>query len=87
MHTRFMLIAAVSLLSTAAIAAEPTKAPDSAPKPAQPHPAPAQVVLASASDVQAPAPADQQHAPAPVKRRVARVTSCRCGDQQADPDE
>ena len=86
MFCRFIPIAAASLLSTSAFAAEPAKAPQPAPA-QQPHPAPAQVVLASAQEVQAPAPTEQQQAPAQPKRRVARVTTCRCGDQQAQPEQ
>lgn len=84
MHTRIVLIAAATLISASAFAAEPPKAP--AQPVAQPRPAPAQVVLASADDVRAPATADQQ-APTPPKRRVARVTTCRCGDQQGQPEQ
>lgn len=87
MHTRFILIAAASLLSTAAIAAEPTKTAEPTPAQPQPQPQPAHVVLASADDVHAPAPAGQQQASAPAKRRVGRVTTCRCGDQQPQPEE
>ena len=85
MYNRFVLIAAATMLSTASFAAEPTKAPE--PAPAQPHPASAQVVLASAAEIQ-PAQAGQQpQTPTPPKRRVARVTTCRCGDQQAQPEQ
>lgn len=85
MNNRFIPIAAATLLSTASFAAEPTKAPE--PAPAQPHPTSAQVVLASAEEVRAPAQAGQQQTPTPPKRRVARVTTCRCGDQQAQPEQ
>ena len=85
MYTRVILVAAATLLSTSAIAAEPAKTPK--PAPAQPQPQPAQVVLASADQVRAPAPAGQQQVPTPPKRRFARVTSCRCGDQQAQPED
>ncbi|HVU30971.1 MAG TPA: hypothetical protein VHE36_11295 [Sphingomicrobium sp.] len=85
MLARFVLIAAAALASATAFAAEPSKAP--APASTQPrHPAPPQVVLASAEDVHSPPSADQQSPPA-AKRRVARVTTCRCGDQQAQPQQ
>ena len=87
MHTRFIFIAAAALLSTSAFAAEPVKAPQPAPAQPQPQPAPAQVVLASAGDVHAPKPTEQQQASTPPKHRFARVTSCRCGDQQAQPED
>jgi len=86
MLARFTLIAVASLTSVSAFAAEPTKAPVPVPAPTQQHPAQPQVVLASAEDVHAPATTDQQ-APTPPKHRAARVTSCRCGDQQAQPEQ
>ena len=80
MNARFLLIS-VALVSATAFAAEPPKA---SVQPAdQPQSAPPQVVLASAGDVRAPA-ADAQ-SPTPPKRRIARVTTCRCGGQEADP--
>lgn len=82
MHARFIVIAA-TLLSTSAIAAEPAKP---APQPpAQPESAAPKVVLASA-EVHAPQPTEQQPAAQP-KRRLMRVTGCRCGDQEAQPEE
>jgi hypothetical protein len=85
MIARFSLIAAAALMCASALTAEPSKAPAPAPAPTQHQPQP-QVVLASAEDAQAPTPADQQ-SPTPPKRRVARVTTCRCGDQQAQPEQ
>jgi hypothetical protein len=83
MHARFILIAAATAMTATAHAAEPAKP---APQPAaQNQPRPAELLLASADHVQAPATADQQAAPKP--HRVARVTTCRCGDQQAQPDQ
>jgi hypothetical protein len=86
MRTRFTVIAAAMLgAATAAIAAEPPKRPGAAAAQTPSHPSP--VVLASADRVvgaQTPAQAN----PAPVKRpRAARVTSCRCGDPQAQSDD
>ena len=84
MHVRFVLIAVAMVTSSSAFAAEPAKPP--VQPAAQPQPAPAQVVLASADDVRAPLASDQQ-APTPAKRpRIGRVTTCRCGDQPAQPD-
>ena len=85
MHARFVLIAAATLIGSAALAAEPLKPP---PQPAtQPQPRPVEVVLASADQVPAAAAHEQQLA-APAKRpRVGRVTTCRCGDPQAQPEQ
>jgi hypothetical protein len=51
-----------------------------------PQQRPAQVVLAAADAPHAPAPDTAQPNAASGKRRVARVTTCRCGDPQIDPD-
>lgn len=85
MHARFVVIASVAAMSAQAFAAEPAK-PASQPA-AQAQPAPAEVVLASAEQAQTPASAVQQPAAAPKPHRVSRVTTCRCGDQQARPDD
>ena len=85
MHARFVLIAAASLISGTAFAAEPVK-PQVQPA-AQQRPAPAQVVLASADDVRLPSASDQQPSTAPKRPRVGRVTTCRCGDPQAQPEQ
>ena len=86
MNARFILIAAAALMSASALAAEPCEGSCAEP-PAQPqHQPQPQVVLASAEDAHAPTPADQQ-SPTPPKRRIARVTTCRCGDQQAQPEQ
>lgn len=86
MNARFVLIAAAALTSVSAFAAEPSKpAQQASPQPKNGSP---QVVLASAAQVSSPAPADQQaqQLPAPPKKRVGRVTTCRCGDQLPQPD-
>lgn len=87
MHARFVLIAA-ALTSANAYAAEPHKLPDQTA--AQSQPAQPRVVLASAEISAATAPAEQS-APIPGKpARIARVTTCRCGDPQpsdADGDQ
>ena len=84
MHARFVLIAAAMLVGSAAFAAEPVKP---AAQPAtQPQPRPTEVALASADQVPAPVPHEQAAAPA-KHPRVGRVTSCRCGDPQAQPEQ
>jgi hypothetical protein len=79
MHVRLMVIAATLAIGAVSAAAEPPKGQTPAAKPAK---APVEVMLASADNVRlAPPTADQPNA-VPVKRRAARVTSCRCGDPQ-----
>ena len=83
MHARFIVIAA-TLLSTSAMAADTSKP---APQPpVQPEPAAPKIVLASAEVTPASAPTTQQAEPAKPKRH-GRVTGCRCGDQEAQPDD
>jgi hypothetical protein len=86
MNTRFILIAAAALTSASAFAAEPSKPAQHAS--AQPQHASPQVVLASASEAPSPGPSAEQaqEAPAAPKKRVGRVTTCRCGDQLPQPD-
>jgi hypothetical protein len=85
MHARFVLIAAAISIGSAAFAGEPAKP---AAEPAtQPQPRPVEVVLASAEQVPAPAPHEQQAAAAAKRPRVGRVTTCRCGDPQAQPEQ
>jgi hypothetical protein len=83
MRARLMVIAAVLTIGTPAGAEPPTA---DAARPAQPQPRPAEIVLAAAEPVRASRPDNAQSGAAPVKHRVARVTTCRCGDQQVDPD-
>jgi hypothetical protein len=85
MQMRSLLIASLAATVASAALAEPAK--PAAPAAAQPAPArPAQVLLASAEQPQAAASASGQ--PAPAKRpRAARVTSCRCGEQVAEPTD
>jgi hypothetical protein len=74
---RISLIVCTGLLAVATAAqCEPSKIP----QPAQPQRRTGEIVLASA-DVQAPAAPAVQATPA--KRRIVRVTTCRCGDPQA----
>ncbi|NUR14428.1 MAG: hypothetical protein HOQ20_21680 [Bradyrhizobium sp.] len=83
MRARLTVIAMFVALGSTAVAEPPKNAPVS---PATPRKAP-EVVLASAETAHAPAPeSPQQSAAASTKRRVARVTTCRCGDPQLDPE-
>jgi len=82
MYSRLCLIAAMALTVSATAMAEPTKPEARAPaKPASRAP---ELVLASAEQVVTPASDQDQAQPAtvsPVKKRAARVTSCRCAGQ------
>ena len=82
MLLRATLIAAVMTVGGAAFA----EAPKSAPVRAAQAQSGRDVVLASAETLRAPAPDAAQPSPAPTKRRIARVTTCRCGEPQPDPD-
>jgi hypothetical protein len=85
MQARLMIIAAAALTIATSAFAAPAKT-HGAPQPQSATP-PAEVVLASADTVRDVAPSADQPA-APVKRpRVARVTTCRCGDQQAQDQQ
>jgi hypothetical protein len=79
MRARLIAIALV-LAPAGAGAAEPTKSKAQAPSEQQ---APAKIVLASAEEAHSPNVTSQPDA-APAKRRIARVTTCRCGDPQPD---
>jgi hypothetical protein len=83
MYARFALIAAVTLTSASAFAAEPVKPAQT--QPSQQQPASPQLVLASADDVRATSGVDQQSAAQPKPHRVGRVTTCRCGDVVPQP--
>ena len=85
MHARFVLIAAAILTSSSAFAAEPIKPP--VQPAAQPQTTSAQLVLASADDVRSGPASDQQQATPPKRPHIGRVTSCRCGDPQAQPEQ
>jgi hypothetical protein len=73
---------AAAAVMTAAGAAQPAKTDSRQPAPT--HIVAAPVILASASEVRAPSTADAQRPADPGKRRIARVTTCRCGDPQPD---
>ena len=84
MLVRYLLIGSVALSLTVPAAAEPAK--PVAPEASRPESRPAEVVLASAEQVSVALPAVQDPAAAPpvaapVKKRAARVTTCRCADQ------
>ena len=84
MHARLMImVSAVAI--TAGAGAQPVKAPAQVTN--QPPIRTAPVVLASADHVSPPTPVADPVA-APVKRRAARVTTCRCGgDPRPEPQE
>jgi prophage tail gpP-like protein len=84
MHARFAIVAAAFFVAGSAFAAEPPKAPERESNAVDAHRP--QIVLASA-DTASQASADQQAQPVQRRARVARVTTCRCGDQQAEPEE
>lgn len=87
MLVRYLLIGAVAMSLTAPVAAaEPAK--PVAAEASRPENRPADVVLASAQQVsgalptvQDPSVAEQTPVAPPVKKRAARVTTCRCADQ------
>jgi hypothetical protein len=84
MHGRLVMIAAAALVASGAFAAEPAR--DSANSNSEPQRPTAPIVLASAETVQQPGTAEQ-HSPTPPKRRIARVTKCRCGAQQGSAEQ
>ncbi|HET7606617.1 MAG TPA: hypothetical protein VFK28_11180 [Sphingomicrobium sp.] len=89
MLARFVLIAVATLTSAAASADEPAKPPvqPAAEQPAPPHAATPQIVLASANVAGAPSTAAEPKAANPPRRRMGRVTTCRCGGQQPQPEQ
>lgn len=82
---RACAIAVGALLIFAGPAHAELAKPD-APKPALEQKPANPVVLASADTVRTPPPPSPQAAPAPAKRVAPRVTTCRCGDPQPDPE-
>ena len=86
MNARFVIFASAALSAGAPVAADPPKVPPR--EIVQPHGQAREVVLAAADAVPTPTPAPDQQSPAAPKRpRFTRVTSCRCGDPQAQPEE
>jgi len=70
------------LMAAGAACAEPAKDHVAKPGVGQQQP----VVLASADRVRTPSVATPQPVSAPAKRPAPRVTTCRCGDPQPEPD-
>jgi hypothetical protein len=83
MKTRFVLIAALLVSSSAYGAEAPKPRPQQA---VQGQGAPAKVMLASANQVRG-APAGVEDASTVTKRPRGRVTTCRCGGQLEEPAE
>jgi hypothetical protein len=84
MRISLTVFAALLTAGTAALC-EPAK--DPASPSASPQQQAGEIVLASA-DLHPTAP--RATSPAPAKRRIARITTCRCGDPQvapANPDD
>jgi hypothetical protein len=79
---KVLAILAAALLAGSA-AADPPK--NATARPTGTRPSPTEVVLASTETPRAPTPENQPNAE-PAKRRVARVTTCRCGDPQTEPE-
>ena len=78
MNARILIATALLTIGSHALA-EPAKAP--AGEAGKPTSRPAQVVMASAAQVETPTVESDRPAATPAKRpRVARVTTCRCGD-------
>ena len=84
MNARLITIGAAVLAIATGAFAEPQKsrvpasnAPTNPPKP---------VILASADTVDTTAAASAQQVPTVPRKRAARVTTCRCGDPQPDPE-
>jgi hypothetical protein len=83
MHARSIMMAAASLTFATQAAAEPPKTP-AVPSAGRPTP----VIYASADQIVTPAPTPERPGTTTVKRpRAARVTTCRCGDPQPEPQE
>lgn len=86
MQARFVLIATIAVTSAGIAGAEPQKSPA---KPAvQLQQASPPVILASADEPRTPAATEPQVQVQAKRPRIARVTTCRCGDPQpSDSDE
>ena len=75
------------LLIGGAAGAEPRKAaPVKRPQATQPAKASPEIVLASAEAVHVPAADPSPTTEAPKRHVAPRVTTCRCGDLQVDPE-
>jgi hypothetical protein len=85
MRARFAVLTA-ALLIAANASAQPAQ-PQDRRADAQTNQRRADLVLASADSVPVQTPAADQPSQPPKHARAARVTSCRCGDQAATPDD
>lgn len=85
MRAHLIALAAFATISGPALA-EPVK--HDAPKPgvAKEQERPVNVVLASAEPGHTSPPIGAQTSTPAAKRPLPRVTTCRCGDQEVDPD-
>ena len=79
---RVAMFVLAAMVAAGPATAEPDERDSHQPAP----PTKLSVVLASADQPRSPAPDTVRSPPAPSKRRIARVTTCRCGDPQAAPD-
>jgi hypothetical protein len=79
MRTRTIALAALMTIGTPAFAAPPK---GNQLRGEQPHRRPAELIVASADSVRSPQPSS-----AMPRRPAARVTTCRCGDPQPDPEQ
>lgn len=79
MRARVLLVVLVGLWTSVAVNAEPVKAP--VHKAEQPAENAKPIVIASAGEIPAEAAKAEGSNPDVAKRRRARVTTCRCGDQ------
>jgi hypothetical protein len=78
MRIRLLVTAVATLSLAAAVSAEPPKAPvQKADQPTDQRP----IVVAAADESAQPAVSDPQASPPAKPARHARVTTCRCGDQ------
>ena len=81
---RLSMIALGAFAICGSAVAQPPK--DAPAKPAQTQSRPTQIVLASAEQVREPSPEAVHASSAPARRARPRVTTCRCGDPQPDPE-
>jgi hypothetical protein len=82
MRARLVMIAALTLATSAS--AEPAKKTPAESAQASARP----TVVLAAAEQGANAGSNEQSTPAPAKRpRAARVSSCRCGDPQTQPQD
>lgn len=79
MRARLIVAVLAGVSLSAAVSAEPPKAP--VQKAQQPAEQAAPVVVAAADETPAPAVTDPQESPPAKPVRHARVTTCRCGGQ------